>query len=52
MDEDTNIPECPACGGEGSPMGALGYREYLRCRQCGWEFSYELPREEPDEVQA
>lgn len=31
--------ECPACGGEGNKMGALGKRVHYRCRDCGSVFS-------------
>lgn len=30
---------CPACGGEGRSMGALGNLAWYRCVNCGWEWS-------------
>lgn len=30
---------CPMCDGESIPLGSLGSRMYLRCRQCGWGWS-------------
>lgn len=27
------------CNGEGVPLGGLGRVFYLRCRQCGWDYS-------------
>jgi hypothetical protein len=41
MDDESEfeIPECPACGGPGGLMGALGQRVYFRCRNCGLDFS-------------
>jgi hypothetical protein len=35
--------ECPACGGEGVPMGTLGSLQHFRCRQCGINFSRKAP---------
>jgi len=32
---------CPACGGDGVLLGALGNRKHYRCRQCGMDFSQE-----------
>jgi hypothetical protein len=31
--------DCPVCGGEGMPLGALGSKKFYRCRDCGMEFS-------------
>lgn len=30
---------CPACGGEGALLGALGKLTHHRCRSCGLDFS-------------
>jgi hypothetical protein len=45
-DEEPTVPnrenpdyECPCCTGTGEFMGALGHREWFRCRPCGIEFS-------------
>lgn len=35
---------CPMCNGEGAPLGQLGHLLHFRCRQCGWDFSREVPR--------
>lgn len=41
-DEDLPMaPECPQCESAGVYMGALGTREWYRCRGCGWEFEHE-----------
>jgi hypothetical protein len=32
-------PECPACGGPGMELGALGNLTHYRCRNCGMEFN-------------
>jgi len=37
--EECGFEVCPACGGEGAPMGALGNRVHYRCRDCGIDFS-------------
>lgn len=34
-----DAPACPACGGDGTKLGALGAREHFRCRDCGIDFS-------------
>ena len=26
---------CPYCQGEGIPMGKLGTKQYMKCRNCG-----------------
>lgn len=41
---------CPACGGEGVPMGSLGTREHNRCRQCGIDFSHDTNEATPQAV--
>jgi len=30
---------CPVCDGPSTTLGVLGYREHLRCRDCGFDFS-------------
>lgn len=30
---------CPMCGGPGTALGALGARQYYRCRNCGMDWS-------------
>ncbi len=37
--EPVETPACPACGGEGLPLGILGRLAWFRCRDCGTEFS-------------
>lgn len=32
--------ECPACGGDGIPLGALGNLQHFRCQDCGSQFSH------------
>lgn len=42
LDDDYNAgPKhpCPACCGEGVPLGTLGTWNHYRCRQCGMNFS-------------
>lgn len=36
---EDNDPDCAGCGGLALKMGALGRREWFRCRDCGLEFS-------------
>lgn len=31
--------ECPMCNGDAYPLGSLGWTQYYRCENCGWEFS-------------
>jgi len=39
---------CPMCGGPGVFMGAMGYKTWFRCRNCGMEFARdETPQEKP-----
>ena len=38
--EDDVTPSCPACGGEGTYMGALGDKKHFRCRACGMTYSH------------
>jgi hypothetical protein len=38
--EAVEPPACPACGGPGVPLGALGRRAHFRCRNCGIDFSH------------
>jgi len=40
------MDECELCDGELMPIGTLGSREYLRCRNCGMQFSREKHEEE------
>ena len=30
---------CPTCGGPGVGQGCLGFYYYLRCRDCGMDYS-------------
>jgi rubredoxin len=39
--------ECPECYGEGIPLGALGAKMWVRCRDCGWVYYVEEPNENP-----
>ena len=34
---------CPMCGGHGNSLGLLGALHHFRCRQCGADFSREVP---------
>jgi uncharacterized protein (DUF983 family) len=34
---------CPICGGEGYLLGRLGSKFHCRCRDCGIEWSGEVP---------
>ncbi len=36
-----SMRHCPICGGEPTPLGRLGILTWLRCIQCGWEWSVE-----------
>jgi hypothetical protein len=38
--EDLTKSDCPACGGSGNSLGALGARQHFRCRDCGMDFSH------------
>lgn len=49
-DLDDDVHECPLCGGWGLPLGRLGSRFHLRCRQCGSDFN--VPLETPGEAGA
>lgn len=42
-DNDADVPDCPACGGVGVPLGTLGNRLHCRCRSCGMDFSEQQP---------
>jgi len=35
---------CPACGGDGAELGALGHLMHYRCSACGMGFSHEVQR--------
>jgi transcription elongation factor Elf1 len=37
MDETTD--SCPMCGGQPALLGTLGNLTWLRCINCGWEFT-------------
>jgi hypothetical protein len=37
------VAACPVCAGEGNHIGDLGQRRHFRCRDCGIDFSSELP---------
>ena len=39
---DFETPDCPACGGPGVELGALGKLKWYRCRNCGIEFNVEV----------
>ena len=39
MDDEPEQSTCPQCGGPGSELGSLGKTTWLRCRDCGWEFT-------------
>lgn len=39
-----DFARCPVCSGDGNALGMLGRRLHLRCRQCGIDFSREVPR--------
>jgi transcription elongation factor Elf1 len=46
----TELPEnpgydCPMCGGPGVYMGHMGNRVYVRCRNCGLDYSHRAPVE-------
>ena len=51
---------CPTCGGPGVPLGWMGNRYHLRCRNCGIDYSVfveiglaeETERFQEDEVPA
>lgn len=30
---------CPICGGDPVPLGTLGFKQWLRCRQCGCDYA-------------
>lgn len=38
-DEEFNAGNCPTCGGPGSELGQLGRKHWMRCRNCGSDFS-------------
>ncbi len=35
---------CLLCNGPLRTMGRLGWREWLRCRNCGMDYGREIPR--------
>lgn len=37
---EEEVTMCDQCGGEPVLLGMLGDRLHLRCRQCGWQWSY------------
>ena len=37
-----NASFCPKCGGQGSFLGTLGSLTWLRCINCGWEWSIKM----------
>ena len=41
-DEEDNEDTCSACGGELTYMGALGFKRWYRCRNCGVDQSKEV----------
>jgi len=45
-DEYANVRECPSCGEENGPMGALGNRQHYRCRACGMMYSHDPRKDE------
>lgn len=40
---------CPICNGEAFAMGNLGTKVWLRCQNCGMEFSREVADTEDEE---
>lgn len=38
--------DCPACGGHAEPLGLLGTRLHLMCRDCGAQVSVEIDTNE------
>lgn len=38
--------ECPVCGGDATPLGALCLTTWLRCRDCGAEWTDKPQTEE------
>ncbi len=40
-DLDLTDAECPECANDvhNEHLGTLGYRDYFRCRDCGWDWS-------------
>jgi len=47
LEYESRPTSCPLCDGIGNVMGHLGNKTWLRCRQCGIEFSRES-EPEPD----
>ena len=45
FEDDDDTADCPTCGGPGVPLGVMGSREHLRCRNCGMGYSRELQPE-------
>jgi tRNA(Ile2) C34 agmatinyltransferase TiaS len=43
------MEDCPMCGGQGEDLGTLGNVTYMRCRQCGADFSVSGEKEEYNE---
>ena len=41
-------PACPACGGEGALLGALGFLTWFRCVCCGMDFHVREEKKCPD----
>jgi len=40
-EQDTDPAYCPACdSADAQILGQLGNRIHLRCRGCGWDFSF------------
>lgn len=33
------VSHCPACAGDGVPLGKLGRLRWFRCRNCGMTYS-------------
>lgn len=43
-EQDTDPAYCPACdSADAQVLGKLGNRIHLRCRGCGWDFSFTAP---------
>ena len=40
--DETNIVECPVCGGWSIPLGILGKLLHYICQDCGIEFNTEI----------
>jgi hypothetical protein len=41
-----DFEQCSICDGPLMLLGVLGNRKHMRCRNCGMDFSKEIPNEE------